>query len=174
MSAKVGLLEHFRRLLDFTGREDRASFWPYAAVVYGIMVVGSFAVMIPTVEAAMRAANEAATQSGNGQFPEMGSFFTGMIALTALAVLLYAAAVVRRLHDAGLSGLWGLMPLPFLLFGLIRMRAFFESFPAARPDMDRFNQIFFNNLIYILTLIGLIVLLARRSDPTPNQHDQVG
>lgn len=171
MSATVGLLEHFSRLLDLKGREDRASFWPYAALVYGIMMVGSFVVMMPMMHSTMRTASEATLQGSTAAFPDMGFFFTGMMIMTAFAVVLYAAAVVRRLHDAGLSGFWGLMPLPFLLFGMIRMRGLFESFPSTQPDMDRFNQIFINNLIYILSLIALIVLLARRSNPHPSRFD---
>ena len=171
MSATVGLWEHFRRLLDLNGREDRASFWPYAALVYGMMIVASFAAMMPVMQSAMSAASQMTTEDG-AAFPAMRLFFYGIIAITAVAVLLYAAAVVRRLHDAGFSAGWALMPLPFLLFGIIRMRAFFGSLASGEPDMRQFNQIFFNNMIYILTLIALIILLARRSDPHPNRYDQ--
>jgi uncharacterized membrane protein YhaH (DUF805 family) len=174
MSAKVGLWEHFARLADFHGREDRASFWPYAALVYGIMVVGSYLAMVPLMQSAMSAANQATMEGGTKPFPDIGFFFNAIMVVTAVAVLLYAAAIVRRLHDTGLSGLWGLMPLPFLLFGMVMMRPFFTSFPAAEPDMHRFNQILVNNMIYILTLIALIVLLARRSQPQPNRYDQNG
>jgi uncharacterized membrane protein YhaH (DUF805 family) len=171
MSATVGVLKHFRKLVDFKGREDRASFWPYAAVVYCIMTVGFSAVTMPMMQSTMRATSDPATKGGTPALPDMGYFFTALMVMTAIAVVLYAAAVVRRLHDGGLSGLWGLMPLPFLLFGIIRMRGFFESFASAQPDVARFNQIFVGNMIYILTLIALIVLLARRSDPAPNRYD---
>src|SRR4051812_3863162 len=102
MSATIGVVEHFTRLVDFKGREDRASFWPYAAFVYGIMTIGSFAVMIPIMSSAMTAASDAAYHGDIFAFPDMGSIFTGMWVMTAIAVVLYAAAVVRRLHDAGL------------------------------------------------------------------------
>ncbi len=172
MSSTVGLWEHFKRLADFNGREDRGSFWPYAALVYGIMMVGSFVAMVPIMNSAMSAASAANDGSG-AALPAMGGFITAMMITTAVGVVLYAAAVARRLHDGGLSGLWGLMPLPFLVFGMIRMRGFFESFPSGEPDMAQFNQIFIGNMIYILTLIALIVLLARRSDPTTNRFDAV-
>jgi len=34
---RIGLFEHFSLLLSFGGREDRGSFWPYAALVFGLM-----------------------------------------------------------------------------------------------------------------------------------------
>src|SRR6476620_8597971 len=131
--ATVGILEHFQRLFDFRGREDRASFWPYAALVYGIMMVASSAAIIPTMQSAMKTATIATPRSGTSPFPEMQFFFNVILVMTIVAVILYAAAVVRRLHDAGLRGFWGLMPLPFLFFGMIRMRWFMASFPSADP-----------------------------------------
>lgn len=171
MSATVGLWEHFRRLTDFRGREDRASFWPYAALVYGLMTIGSVAIMIVAMNSVMPGTSDGMAEVSAPAFPDMGMFFVGIMILTAVAVLLYAAAVARRLHDRGLSGLWGLMPLPFLLFSMIMMRDFFGSFGSAHPNIDRFSQIFTSNLIYMLTLLALIVLLARRSDPQPNRYD---
>jgi hypothetical protein len=67
------------------------------------------------------------------------------------------------------------MPLPFLAFSMVRMREFFvTSFGSNQFDMNRFSQVFVSNFIYILTLIALIVLLARRSDPGPNRYDEGG
>ena len=167
MAATVGLWEHFRRLLDFKGREDRASFWPYAALVYGIATVGSVLVMVPIMRSVMGAG---AYQTAPAM-PDMGMLFAGMMITTVVVVLLYAAAVARRLHDGGLSGFWGLMPLPFLLFSMVKMRSLFGSFGSKNFEMDSFYLIFFSNLIYILTVIALIVLLACRSDPQPNRYD---
>lgn len=173
MSATVRLFEHFKRLVEFKGREDRASFWPYAALVYGIMTAGSFVAMFPLMNSVTSSASLAANGMSEPAFPDVGSFFTGIMILTVVAVVLYAAAVVRRLHDGGLSGLWGLMPLPFLLFGMIRIRMSFGSFGSvSQPDMNAYQMIFINNFIYILTIIALIVLLARRSDPEPNRFDE--
>ena len=171
MSATVGLREHFSKLIDFGGREDRASFWPYAALVYGLMTVVSVAVMFAVMRSFMPGANDITADVSTSTFLDMGMFFVGMMILTAVLILLYAAAVARRLHDAGLSGFWGLMPLPFLLFSMVRTRDLFSSFASNQPDMDRFSQIFISNLIYILTIIALIVLLSRRSDPMPNRYD---
>lgn len=191
MSATVGLSEHFRRLLDFKGREDRASFWSYAAVVFGIVMVAGMAIFIPMMGRSMRAMQEYAAQhpdqatiaSGPGQYsisiegnhPEFfdtGSMATYLAVTFGLAILLYAAAVVRRLHDRGKSGAWGLMPLPFILYSSIMMPQMFGSFGNGRePNTALFFSIFFSNMLYIIALITLIVFLAGRSNPQPNPYD---
>ena len=89
-----------------------------------------------------------------------------------LSILLYAAAVARRLHDRGMSGWWGLLPLPFILYSSIQMPRVFGSFgSAAQPDMPLFFSIFFSNLLYIVTLVVLIVFLAGASQAAPNRYD---
>jgi len=167
MSEEVGLWAHFGRLFDFKGREDRASFWPYAALVYGIMTVGTVIVTILLMGSLTFSSDQAAPA-----MPDFGLFFNGMMLTAVIAVVLYAAAVVRRLHDAGLSGLWGLMPLPFLIFSMVKMRGVFTSFGAEPGAMDGFYLIFSSNMLYILTVIALIVFLCRRSDSVPNSHDE--
>lgn len=166
MSKKVGLWAHFDRLIDFKGREDRASFWPYAALVYGIMTVGTVIVMILLMRSLTFSSDQVAPA-----MPDFGALIDGMMITSVIAVLLYAAAAVRRLHDAGLSGLWGLMPLPFLIFSMVKLRSAFTSFGVGPGAMDAFYLIFSSNMIYILTVIALIVLLCRRSDPRPNRYD---
>jgi uncharacterized membrane protein YhaH (DUF805 family) len=191
MSATIGLREHFAKLLDFKGREDSASFWPYAALVFGIIIVAGMAIFIPMMAHTMRAMQEFAAQhpdqasiaSGPGQYsisvsgdhPQFlpGGAMVAFLAVTfGLAFFLYAAAVVRRLHDRGKSGLWGLMPVPFILYSSVMMPIFFSSVGAGQePDMTQFFSIFFSNMLYIVTLVALIVMLAGRSDPTHNRFD---
>jgi uncharacterized membrane protein YhaH (DUF805 family) len=82
-----------------------------------------------------------------------------------LAIVLYAAAVVRRLRDRGKSGFWGLMPLPFILYSSIQMPTMLSSVGSSpQPDVFLFFSIFLSNLLYIITLICLIVLLAGPSE----------
>ena len=189
-SNKIALFEHFRRLLQFSGREDRASFWPYAALVFGIVMVAGFAIFVPMMEHSMRAMQEYAAQhpeqasiaTGPGQYsisvhgnhPEFmpaGSMAWYLGVTFGLSVLLYAAAVARRLHDRGMSGKWGLMPLPFIIYSSVQMPRMFGSFGTeTEPDMGLFFSIFISNFLYVGTLIALIVLLCRASDPTPNRY----
>jgi len=192
MSATVGLWEHFKRLFDFTGREDRASFWPYAALAFVIITVASMIIFVPMMSHAMSAMQQFAAQhpdqatvtSGTGQYSVSvrgnppGLMPVGSVALYlavsfGLAILLYAAAVVRRLHDRGKVGLWGLMPLPFIIYSSIQMPRMFAFVGVeTQPDMALFFSIFFSNLLYIVTLIWLIVLLAGPSEQGANRYDR--
>jgi uncharacterized membrane protein YhaH (DUF805 family) len=190
MSAKVTLLGHFKKLFDFRGREDRASFWPYAAVAFIITVTAAMIVFIPMMSRAFEDAQQFAAEhpdqgtisSGPGHYsisihgnhPELmpgGSIALFLGVTFGLALLLFAAAVVRRLRDTGKSGAWGLMPLPFILYSSILMPGMFTSVgTGAQPDMTLFFSIFFSNLLYMVTLVWLIVLLAQRSEPGPARN----
>jgi uncharacterized membrane protein YhaH (DUF805 family) len=192
-SHTVRFWEHFRRIADFNGREDRASFWPYAAFVFVLSMIGTYAVMLPPMFKNMQAMQEyAATHpdqmnvvSAPGQYsmsiegnhpefmPNMAGIATGVGIVFLVIVLLYAVAVARRLHDRNLSGFWGLMPVPFLAYSFIQMPRVFGAVGSGHgPDMNLFYSIFFSNMLYIITLIALIVLLARRSDQGANRYDQ--
>lgn len=189
MSASVTIPEHFKRLFDFTGQEDRASFWPYAAVAFIVIMVAGMAVMVPMMSHSMDAMQQYAAQhpdqatvmSGPGQYsisiqgnqPEFmpsGQIALYLVLTFGLALLLYAAAVVRRLRDRGKSGYWGLMPLPFIIYSSIQMPRMFGSADTTnQPDMTIFFSIFFSNILYMITLIWLIVLLAGSSAMTSNR-----
>ncbi|WP_084355763.1 DUF805 domain-containing protein [Novosphingobium lentum] len=189
MSATVKLGEHFKKLLDFTGREDRASFWPYAAVAFGITIAAGMIILAPMMVHTMQAMQEFAVQhpdqatviSGPGQYsisvqgnhPEFmpaGSIALFLAVTFGMAILLFAAAVVRRLRDRGKSGFWGLMPIPFIIYSSVEMpRMFATVATGVSPDMPLFLSIFFSNLLYLATLIGLIALLAGSSEPAQNR-----
>jgi len=47
MTTDVGLFEHFRLLFTLRGKENRGSFWPYAALVLGILMACNVLLMIP-------------------------------------------------------------------------------------------------------------------------------
>lgn len=193
MTATVTLWEHFTRLFDFSGREDRASFWPYAAVAFILIMAAGMIIFVPMMSSAMHEMQQFAVQhpdqatvtSGPGQYsisvrgdhPEFMPAKSVALYLAVsfgLAILLYAAAVVRRLRDRGKSGFWGLMPLPFILYSSVQMPRMFASVGGgAQPDMALFFSIFLSNLLYIITLIWLIVLLAGPSEPGSNADPSV-
>jgi uncharacterized membrane protein YhaH (DUF805 family) len=192
MTATVGLWEHFKKLADFNGREDRGSSWPYAALVFLVVMVVGTVIFVPMMANTMQAMQDFAAQhpdqvtvsSGPGHYsmsiqgnppgimPPTSSVAIYLGVTFGLSILLYAAAVARRLHDRGISGWWGLMPLPFILYSSIQMPRVFGSFGNdGQPDMTLFFSIFFSNMLYIVTLIVLIVFLAGASLPTPNRYD---
>lgn len=189
MSAKVSLPGHFAKLFDFSGREDRASFWPYAAVVLGITMAAGMIIFVPVMMRAMHAMQDYAAQhpeqatvtSGPGQYsvsikgfpPELipsGPLILFVTVTFGLAILLYAAAVVRRLHDCGRPGVWGLMPLPFIIYSSAQILRMFAA--PTEPDMILFWSVGVSHLLYLATLIWLIVLLAAPSEPAPNRYDK--
>jgi len=185
MPTTIGLWEHFRRLLDFKGREDRASFWPYVALVFGISAAGLFAIMIPIMATTMSKMQRFAAAhpeqvnvvTGPGQYsmtikgnqpelsPDFSSMIGGMSIVISVTVFLYAAAVTRRLHDRGLRGWWGLMPVPFLAYSFLQMPRFMSAVGlGSQPDMRVFISILISNMLYLIALAGLIVLLAGTSN----------
>lgn len=181
----------FRRLADFRGRDRRGRFWPYALVVAVLLYVGMAAAMIPMMsgffEEATRYAAENPEQvtvtAGPGQYsvqihdpdaelmPDMSGLFWAVRLVFVAAGVLLAAAVTRRLHDTGRPGWWGLPPLVFAaiastLFPMV-MERFMQSDEAA---FGPFLLLFANNVFYMVSLIGLIVLLCLRGTPGPNRY----
>jgi uncharacterized membrane protein YhaH (DUF805 family) len=192
MSAKVSLFEHFRKLASFKGREDRESFWPYAALVLGIVTVAGALMALPIIAWLIQATppfdsphpgdmnvfadpgdfSIPAQEPGAGPVLPVG-FLTAYLAATfGLAVLLYAAAVFRRLHDCGKSGAWGLLPLPFLAYTLVQSVRMFDSLSRGdQPDPALFLTTAASNILCWAALLALVVLLASPSDPAPNRFD---
>ena len=167
-------------LANFRGRETRAVFWPYAAFVIIVAIIGIAAMMLPVIadvmERMQRFAAEhpdlATVRSGPGRYsisirgyhpelvPDMSGTMMRMSIASLIVAALLAAAVVRRLHDCGKSGGWGLLPVPFLLFGSLAIPKVFTQNP---PDIILFFGIFINNLLYLVSLVTLIVMLAGES-----------
>lgn len=189
MSFLAAIRGNLSRLHDFTGREQRQSFWRYVlAIMAALMVAGVIGMMLlmqgmsGKVQAIAAAHPEDVTiPQGPGSYsvqvhgnhpelmPDFAMALTVWSVAAALVVLLLAAAVARRLHDRGSSGAWGLMPLPFLFSGLFGMRRAFGSMKGGGPDLGWFFLIFANNLVYLGTLAVLVVLLAKAGDPAPNR-----
>lgn len=90
--------------------------------------------------------------------PNIGNVIGGMAIVFAAIVALCAAAIVRRLHDRGKTGAWGLIPLPFIAFASVMMP---KSFAQNPPDMGLFFAIFLNNVLYLVSWAYLTVQLAR-------------
>lgn len=182
------ILRDFTRLASFSGRQDRASFWAYLCIVVVIAMACGATVALPAVlttfEGMQRFAAEHPDQATvvatpnsysiqiHGDHPELMADFGGVIAggaLTlAVAVVLLAAAVARRLHDTGRPGFLGLMPLPFAATAMVFFPRLFDPFAdGGEPDLGLFLALFANNMLYIgaLGLLGFLVALDGTAGP---------
>ncbi len=164
----------------FSGREDKTSFWPYAGAVLVVSILPMFIGMAPVLASMQQFAIEnpedATIRSGPGHYsieiknadftPDFSPMFAGLGLAFAIAIVLYAAAVTRRLHDTGRRGWWGLLPLPFITATMIMMPRALGS-PGQEPDLGPFFAVFISNLLYLVSLTVLIVLLAGKSKLSP-------
>lgn len=177
------------RLASFSGRDTRETFWPYALTLFGLTMVGCTLSAVPTFVGAMERMqrfaaehpDQATVTQGPGSYsiqiqgnhpelmPDMHGLMTGMGIVVLLFVLLTAAAVVRRLHDRGSSGLWGLPPVIFLAIDFALMPKVFV--PAGNaPEPSAFLLLFGGNLLYLVSLGWLGFLLARDGTDGPNRY----
>lgn len=157
MTNQIGLFEHFRLLFSFGGRESRGSFWPYAALAFGILSAGNMLMMLPMMMSVGRVFE-------TGTPPVLPNFALYFAIMGLLGVLLYAAAVAGRLRDSGRSPWWGLMPLPFGALSMIGMMQIFRSpFDGVPPDMMLLQLMMVGQALYTLSIIALIGMLTVRS-----------
>lgn len=162
---------HLTRLMDFSGREARRSFWPWVALQFGLAMAANAVSMMVLIVPAILGADSADIVE---QF--IGAAHDALIALAGLAVFMVAmlaAAVTRRLHDAGRSGAYGLLPLPFLALGFLLFHGLMSGIMAGedlRGDVASvFTLTFLNNLVYLGTLAFLGFLLAKPSEVAENR-----
>lgn len=154
------------RLTDFSGRDPRRLFWPYAGVVVLAMIMLMGMVNMAFMSRMMLRADASA-------MPD----FSGMVLAMAIEILaivaLLAAAVTRRLHDTGRAGYWGLAPVPFLAFGMGGFYALTRTFVDGTQDIPPlFVAIFFNNMIYMASIVLLVVLLCQPTKPAANRYGE--
>lgn len=179
-----------RRLAVFSGRDSRTVFWPYAIFAVATAFAAGATLILPAFIAAFAGMQRFAvehpdqvtvrTSPGSysiqihGRHPELapdfGAFAQGMWLTFAVAVVLLAAAVTRRLHDRGRRGAWGLMPLPFVLIACVGFPRLITSFDTVDFPLSLFFAMFFNNVLYLGTLGLLCVLLAGPSAPQDNRY----
>ncbi len=184
------ILHNLVNLTNFSDRQTRGQFWPYALTILALMFVVNAAIFIPVLTESMERMRAFAAEhpelatvqrtatsesiSIRGRHPELMPDFGLMIvaigALAVAAVLLLAAAVTRRLHDRGKSGLWGLAPLVLLVSGFAIMSALFRQFGQSSVDLTLFGVGFINNALYLASLVTLIIWLVGPGAPSENRY----
>ena len=174
------------RLFQFEGRDTNRQFWPWAIFIFIIQMIAGFLLMAPMMANLMtRAIQIGAIDPKEGEpdpdivaarmetmMQEMLVDFEGLwlpsLILQVVAVLLLAAAVARRLHDRDRTGLWGLMPLPFIVLGTVNMPLVADSM-AGRPLTGLESVSLALGYGYWIALLSLVVLLVGKGDEGPNR-----
>lgn len=186
---------NLRRLFVFAGRDRPGRFWPYAAFVVGLFMVAAQAwTFQPQADAIANMFEMArdplavpppppADDGWDVLFPDpdenpyavdyrnLPGGIAALAGFTAFILLLLAGAVTRRLHDRGRSGLWGLLPLPFLAvaFALAQrthapLRTLFDADPGFT------SVLLLSGLLYLASFLFLIVLLGGEGTQGPNRY----
>lgn len=104
-----------------------------------------------------------------GMMNGIGDAWLPLALINAVAVLLLAAGVARRLHDRGRTALWGLLPLPFMVAGTLVARrtiAIASGEPGQGP-LD--NMVLLVGPMTWVALIVLVVLMVGEGEPGPNR-----
>lgn len=177
------------RVMRFSGRDSRARFWPCALAVTALTFIAMSAPLVIEINKTFAGLEQYAAEhperatvtqgpghysiqvegSVPGAMPDFGFLITVTGAVMLGAVVLLAAAVARRLHDTGRAGYWGLLPLPFMAFGLFGFGHLLQQFMTDEPDLRLFAGLFLNNMLYLLALAGLVWLLCGVGTPGSNR-----
>lgn len=189
-AAKLGISGVFQ----FSGRSSRSDFWIYAFILF-LMAMGvwSFVMAIEmsrtfaevqeyanvhpdkvTVTVGPSGATYRINGSAPGIGPNLGYMLWWLSGIAAASIALLASAAVHRLHDTDRTGLWVLLPLPFLVSGLWLMASLLNELNgSSEPDIGVFAIAgFVNNLIYLATLAVVGFLLLRSGSPGANRFGE--
>lgn len=161
------IVRGFTQLTRFGGRDSRGQFWPYAGVVTALYLALGPAVLSPLIFPIVAVE----TPGTDAEFLNgVRRFLLANLMMFVLLVALFAAAVTRRLHDSGRSGVWGLLPLPFAIYSGVMFVRLISQFMGGEPDPALFFSVFASNMLYLAALAALIVMLALRSTPGQNRY----
>jgi uncharacterized membrane protein YhaH (DUF805 family) len=177
----ASIRHNLTNLFRFSGRDSRALFWPYAITIFLLSVAAYLLLFVPIVMDMMgrtiayaQAHPEGFPIAAPGQPPvlppELMPDFSRLVIPSALvgiaALLLLAAAVVRRLHDTGKSGWWGALPLPFKAVSTVIAVSAAKTMIAYPPKPSPLTMIgSVNGLCSLVATIALIVLLVGEEAP---------
>jgi uncharacterized membrane protein YhaH (DUF805 family) len=181
------IIENFTNLANFKGRQTGFQFWSWAIPVILLIFLGTIQVIAPEVVRIMMKMQKfaienpelATIRTGNGSqtitiegnhpelMPDFGKIIGGMSIIVVMVFIFMAASVTRRLHDRNKSGAWGLLPIPFLVFGLVMMPRIVTQTPF---DFGLFAFIFINNMLYLSALAYLFILLLGETTKGENRY----
>jgi uncharacterized membrane protein YhaH (DUF805 family) len=158
------------RIADFSGKDSRAQFWPYAGVVLVLGFIGLVVVLLHDWSAMLREMSSLVGVAPTETFANMPQTALRMGIPLAGVVVLLAAAMVRRLRDGGRSAFWALLPFPFLGVGLWGMSHLMSvAATGGAVDLARLMAIILCNMAYLAALAWLIALLGAESSAPSSQ-----
>lgn len=195
---KAALKEGYFGLFRFGGRMALGPFWIYAGVNMLLAFIATAFAFDPvfkkmaadTARIAREHPEDVTITQGPGHYsvqirgnhgeimPDLEYLVGGMVAISAVFFLLMAAAAVRRLHDSNRNGIWVILPVPFLMAGLILMPRLAEQIqqsagsPDVRPFMGPFLLLMANNALYLLSILILMVLFALSGSQGANRFGE--
>ncbi len=177
----------FRKYFTFSGRASRSEFWWFTLfLILGSLVATIVNGIIFGPESAQWF-NVTIDDSGNQTqgFSETTTYDGGLIGLVfSIATFLPSVSVTsRRLHDIGRSAWWMLMPIAvgavtavLVYLSLTEVSVDQSRIPTGIDGLDtmmiptNLPVFFFAIFLFFAATIVLIVWLARRSHPAPNQY----
>lgn len=165
------IIQGFQSVAKFEGRDRRARFWPYVAVVVGlhfvVQMLGVAAIAVPLM-AELQTSIENEIEPQLDRLEAAGTLMLVLMAALGVSYLvLMAAAVTRRLHDAGRTALWGLLPFPFFAYHAVMFWLSWTD--RIWPNEWLFLSVSLSNGLGVLGTIILIILLALPGAPEPNR-----
>jgi uncharacterized membrane protein YhaH (DUF805 family) len=153
------------KLVVVAGRDPVGQFWRFASAVVAVLLVLSPIAQVPLMVEVFGTF----TTSEKPSFS--ASMFAPFLVLSLLAIGVLASAVCRRLHDTGLSGLWGATPLLPLAISVAAMAAMLSNADESEgATLAPFWIGGIATVVYLCSLVGLVALLARPSQCGSNRY----
>ena len=188
--AEIGksIRHNLTRLVDFSGRETREEFWPYAIGLFLLSMAAGILLFIPVMLDMFDRMGRYFAKHPEGLprdpgpypgaqalppelMPDMSVIILPSAIVNLLFVLLLAAAVVRRLHDRDMSGWWAMLPIPFLIFGQFQgQQAANMMIGRGQPDPAVMLPAALSSLLYWVAFIFLVVMLAQDGSAGTNRY----
>jgi uncharacterized membrane protein YhaH (DUF805 family) len=187
MAVGASLGHNLRRLHDFSGRDARGQFWPWAIFLFILSMIAYIVAFVPVmaqwmtriqrfvIEHPKDLPDPGPFKPGVNPFPaelmpDFHAFFLAGIVINVVGIALIAASVTRRLHDRDRTGAWALAYLPFIAIGNFFGPRAFASFGMVNPPNPMLVTLLaLNNLMSFAILILLIVQFASAGTPGPNR-----
>jgi uncharacterized membrane protein YhaH (DUF805 family) len=182
---------HAGHLFDFGGRDARQTFWFWFLFLFILNIAIGMAMSLPMTISAMSTAFEgartgdpAAAQAAmmNQMADSMRPLIVGGIIIGLFNVVMMAAALVRRLHDSGKSGVWAaltgaiyLASLALSWFTADEIVAMMREAAAAGGPQTGLGmpvQLGWQSLLGYVPMIMVIVVGVLGSDPGPNRYGE--